>query len=337
MQIIKARNVNDAFYEGMQLIHNVGEKEYSRGGDVLVVPYPVMTVTARPMERVLFDHTRDANPFFHLMEGLWMLAGRNDAEFLQHYLSDFGTRFAEKDGTIHGAYGYRWRKSLGFDQLDTIVIRLRREPSDRQCVLQMWDTAVDGGDDMRSVWRDRPCNTHAYFRMHDGQLDLTICCRSNDLIWGAHGANAVHFSMLLEYMAGRIGVLTGKMYQLSNNYHGYADILNKLGDPDKIADHNPYDDGYMLPLPMAEDWGSWDADLHDFMVWHDSNFMEYEGELSLLKHLSNQWFHDVAGRMAVARWHWTHGFKPSAIRIAEDITAPDWRQACLEWFDRRKK
>jgi thymidylate synthase len=54
-------------------------------------------------------------------------------------------------------------------------------------------------------------------------LDLTVLCRSNDVVWGAYGANAVHFSVLQEYLAGRIGVDVGVMYQFSNNYHGYVD------------------------------------------------------------------------------------------------------------------
>jgi hypothetical protein len=52
---------------------------------------------------------------------------------------------------------------------------------------------------------------------------MTVTCRSNDAIWGAHGANAVHFSVLQEYVAAAVGVLVGPMVQLSNNYHIYAD------------------------------------------------------------------------------------------------------------------
>ena len=36
-----------------------------------------------PTKELLFDPDRDANPFFHFMEGLWMLAGFNDLK--SHY------------------------------------------------------------------------------------------------------------------------------------------------------------------------------------------------------------------------------------------------------------
>jgi hypothetical protein len=330
MRVIQARNVNDAFYEGIQLITEAGAPEETRNGPVLVAPYPVMTCTTKPMERVLFQPLRDANPFFHLMESLWMLAGHDDAAFLNFYIKDFGKRFAERNGIIHGAYGHRWRDAFGCDQLEVIINRLKEDPSSRQCVLQMWDCSVE--DDLEGSWKDRPCNTHAYFRVRENELDLTVCCRSNDLIWGAHGANAVHFSVLLEYMAGRIGLDVGMMYQLSNNYHAYEEQLIKV-PLDKLK----REDGYrgLVPCPMATDWEGWDADLRKFMVWHYDD--KFSGNVELLKALKNQWFHDVAGYMVKAMNQWKNGFRQAARDTVENIQALDWRLACIEWMDRRLK
>lgn len=368
MRIIKARNVNGLFNEGMHLLDEVGVRSDSRAGPVMVAPWPVMSVYEEPCERVLFEGKRDANPFFHLMEGLWMLAGRNDAAFLNRYVSNFGERFGEKDGTIHDAYGDRWRVAFGFDQLNAIVGKLRANPQDRQCVLTMWDPYEPhstigivegqiGENDFLGDWRGRPCNTHVYFRVRDVAyrdppvtdqnsaehearitrgddklLDMTICCRSNDIVWGAYGANAVHFSMLLEYMAGRIGASVGTMYQLSNNLHGYSDVLAKIGDPLYLDDNDPYDNAEVYSEPMATDWNEWDADLGLFMKWHDA-----DGLADLPPVYANDWFKSVAERVARARWEWTHGMKPSARKTVEQITAPDWRMACVEWMERRAK
>lgn len=335
MRLIEARNVNGVFPIGMRLLDEEAFYEESRAGDVKVAPWPVTTIYQRPMERVLFDPKRDANPFFHLMEGLWMLAGREDSAFLNRYVATFGERFAEKDGTVHDAYGQRWRESFGFDQLDHIAARLRSNPQDRQCVLQMWDANV-GEDDLTGDWRGRPCNTHAYFRLRDSEfLDMTICCRSNDAVWGAHGANAVHFSMLLEYMAGRIGVGVGKMYQHSNNYHGYVSELQRIGDLRDLKGHDPYHSGEVTAMPMAIDWDTWDNDLMRFMTWHDTQLPDGIALHDTGVELHNPWFYNVAGRVALARWQWTNGMKPTARRCVEHITAPDWRKACTEWMNRR--
>ena len=121
MLVVQTRNVNHAYRQGVQLLLSQGDRETSRAGDVLVMNQPVTTVYSRPIERVLFDERRDANPFFHLAESIWMLAGRRDGKWLDTYVKDFSSRYAEPNGDIHGAYGYRWRNHFnGCDQLITI-------------------------------------------------------------------------------------------------------------------------------------------------------------------------------------------------------------------------
>ncbi len=84
------RNVNDAF---KGLVTAIAREKVatvrtpSRAGDVIQVREPVMVTYTHPRERVLFNRTRDCNPFFHLFESLWMLAGRNDVAPLAFYNS----------------------------------------------------------------------------------------------------------------------------------------------------------------------------------------------------------------------------------------------------------
>lgn len=197
MHVINARNVQDALLSGLPFLKFKGVKRSSRNGEVLVAEGPVTTEYARPRERVLLLPERDANPFFHLFESLWMLNGNEDVAPLVHYVKRMAT-FSDDGKIFHGAYGHRWQHHFHFDQLTLIIRALKANPDDRRCVLQMWDTIADLG------WpkRDIPCNTQAYFsRDYLGRLDMTVCCRSNDIIWGAYGANAVHFSMLQEFLA----------------------------------------------------------------------------------------------------------------------------------------
>ena len=93
MKVIDARNVNEAYAMGMKHLRDHGHVEETRAGKVLVTPYPVTTSYLVPMERVLFDPQRDANPAFHLFESLWMLAGRRDAKFLDLVVRLFGARY----------------------------------------------------------------------------------------------------------------------------------------------------------------------------------------------------------------------------------------------------
>jgi len=352
---LRGIDVNVLYHHGLNMLRGRGVHEDSRNGPVLVMPEPVMSIYQKPMQRVLHDMRRAANPYFHLYESLWMLAGRDDVAALNTYITDFGTRFAEPDGRVHGAYGHRWRKALGFDQLDAIVARLRAKPDDRQCVLQMWDatTAVpasddpfcmyEGSNDLFGEWKDRPCNTQVYFRVRtvdrsptrnfgelikpEKMLDMTITCRSNDIVYGAYGANAVHFSILMEYMAGRIGVKVGTMYQLSNNYHAYLDVLERVGEPSLVT----YASLAMEPTPMGGMWDLWDSDLATFMLWH-ARMRNGEEDMGAYH---NGWFTTTAEPMFRSHWLFKQAMRNEARNVAETIGAEDWRFACLQWLDKR--
>ena len=351
MKVIDARNVNSAYDQGLRWLREVGELQRSRVGDVLVAPTPVTTVYQRPRERVLFDPKRDANPIFHVAEALWMLAGRRDAKWLDRFVKDFSSRFAEDDGTQWGAYGFRWRQHFelagggsfhGTDQLNTIVSLLQKNPDDRRIVLQMWDPVIDLGADKR----DLPCNVTAFFRTRRGDvdhtgdhtesvLDLTVFCRSNDILYGAYGANSVHFSVLLEYMAARIGVEVGRYYQISNNFHAYTDILDKVGTPTTVDD--PYTLDKVHPQRMFTVPAAIDEDLAQFMEWTDDGIGDDEF-LECPYTFYNSWFTYTALPLMEAHWHWKHGNRNIALAIVKDpfnLMASDWQLAARQWMERR--
>lgn len=233
MITIEARNVNDALWSGANIIRQYGVQSETRNGPVLVLPGPVSTFYTCPQERVLFNEVRDANPFFHLVESLWMIAGRNDLKALTPYVADFG-RYSDDGKTVPGAYGHRWRNHFladsprlnTLDQLAWAIRRLKEDPTDRRVVIQMYDAETDQPAADRGG-KDIPCNLMALPAIVDGKLNLTVFNRSNDMVWGAYGANAVHFSVLQEYLAAMIGVPMGYYWQVANNYHAYLSTLDK--------------------------------------------------------------------------------------------------------------
>jgi thymidylate synthase len=363
MRIIQAECVDDALHQGITLLLAGGVKADSRNGPVLVLPYPVMTVNENPRNRVLFSAQRDANPFFHLNEALWMLAGRDDAKWLDQFVGNFSERFAEKRDDryggdyLHGAYGFRWRKHFDLDgggeegisdQLEIAVNMLRRNPDERRAVITMWDPMADLDADKK----DLPCNTHIYCRVRDDVypdygggppgpgpashkvLDLTVCCRSNDVIWGAHGANAVHFSILQEYLAAKIGVGVGKLYQLSNNYHGYLSVLEPMLPFSEIPNLYKYwsnsaqkIETVVTATPVISNPSDFEIDLLNF--FHDDwqNFF-YHTELVT-----------TAGILRKAYQLWRKREYTAAYRLVTagsmgDETR-DWIVAAREWFSRR--
>lgn len=328
MELIVGRNVNDLYARGIERIRVLGRDQPSRAGDVIAAQMPVTSVYVHPEERVLLDPKRRANPFFHLMEALWMLNGNNDATFLDWYVHDFSSRFAE-GGIQWGAYGFRWREHFAMDQLDVVVDALSADPYDRRVVISMWDPESDLG---RSV-KDVPCNTHVYPRIVNGKLDLTVCCRSNDIIWGAYGANAVHFSVLQEYLAGRIGVPMGILYQISNNWHAYTNVLDKFAPVGYTALSDGYQMGLVASTPIGTRWDVWDDDLDKFMDFHNKLVATEDHRDLPLHKFQNAWFRQVAVPMAHTWWLHKKKKHDLARLEAAEVKASDWRMAAMMWLE----
>lgn len=248
MHVIQVRNVNQALRVALEDLSRFGIRRDSRNGPVLVFPEPVTTVYEKPLERVLFWSERDANPFFHLYEALWMLAGRNDVVGPARYAKQM-VNYSDDGKTFHGAYGYRWKQWFGFDQLSSIAESLKKNSDDRRQILQMWDPKSDLG----CTGKDFPCNVSATFQINtNGALDLCVFNRSNDIVWGCYGANAVHFSFLLEYMAKWIGVPVGRYSQISINWHGYLETAEPLVEKAGSMEIDPYTTEEVRPLLFSE-------------------------------------------------------------------------------------
>lgn len=327
---IHARNVNDGFAQALHLLTAKGEAAHSRNGDVIVLPEPIMISYSHPWERVLFSPMRNANPFFHLMESLWMLGGRNDLRWPAYFNSRF-SQYSDDKIRLHGAYGHRWRVWFDVDQLVVIIDALKKDPESRRCVLQIWSATgdlVSHKGDGGPVSRDLPCNTQVYFSIRNQQLCMTVCNRSNDAIWGAFGANAVHFSILMEYMAAMIGVPMGVYTQFSNNLHLYPETLNSMGcDALSLAANVLRTDRYIFDVhsyPLVQDPALWDSELQFFLAnplskteWH------------------NEFFSEVA-QPIYAAWRKRKERLSSGIDEAEAIKAEDWRVACVDWITRKE-
>lgn len=332
MNIIQVRNVLQALPEGCHQMMRVGVVRESRNGKVLMMPGVTVTEYAQPWERVLLDFDRDANPFFHFMEALWMLAGHRDVAWPKKFNSKFDA-YSDDSIIFNGAYGWRWRNNFNMDQLITILDALKKNPDCRRQVLAMWD----GHSDLGSSSKDIPCNLLATFQIGArGELNMVVNNRSNDLIWGAYGANAVHFSMLLEYMAANLHREIGTYTQVSSNTHIYEPhwlLMNKLAGkapmpPSKRED--VYSLGMVSAHPMISiDRGLWDLELKLFLELQErGNYMEpFFARTAVPMFNSYMAFSDRNNPNRFA----------NALHEASEMLATDWRVACVQWLKRREE
>lgn len=328
MFTLTVRNPQQGLPKMAQLIQAHGVSNGSRNGAVRVLPEATCITYRQPLERVIFWPERDANPFFHFMEALWMLAGRRDVAFPTRYAKQLAT-YSDDGKVFHAAYGHRWREHFGRDQLAVIIDRLAKNPEDRRSVLQMWDSEVDLGFE----GKDFPCNMITTFQISPlGALNMVVYNRSNDAIWGALGANCVHFSFLQEYIARSIGCPVGIYEQVSSNMHAYDATWHQVAALTSVEEpvHDPYALGTAAPFPLmqVERW-RWDLDL--------TNFMNGKADYGF----ADPFFSQVAVPLRAA-----HGaFKQlkdesrfdKAYEILLSCKATDWHRACVEWLGRREK
>jgi|TARA_R100001086_G_scaffold25646_2_gene12081 hypothetical protein len=331
VRTFSVKNVSEALYLCKQAIEEEGVEVETRNGPALEFETPVAIVYNKPCERVLFYPQRDANPVFHLMESLWMLAGRNDVEWITQYNSNMN-KFSDDGEHFYGAYGHRWKKWFNKDQLEYAVHRLLTYKNDRRTVVSMWDPYKDVVK--TNDGKDYPCNTQIFFKERNGKLDITVINRSNDMIWGALGSNAVHMSILQEYMAAKINAEVGIYTQFSNNFHAYLDTLKKLDEPTPlVADYDAYAARAIEPFPLVKEAKSFDGDLNRFFT-----FEAYKDDkIWRIIQWKNPFFPGVIvpmHRMWKAR---KAGKMDLALTFASTISAPDWAIACTEWLTRRIK
>jgi len=355
MKIICARNVHSALPQAAQLLEEYGYERNSRNGEVILAPWPVITEYDHPWERVIFWEERDANPFFHLYESLWMLAGRNDIAPLVRYAKNM-EKFTDDGVTQPGAYGYRWRHyqrdnlskfvgavvpDTGIDQLSIIARRLRENHDDRRCVLQMWNPVWD----LDSTSVDVPCNLTATFQVsQDAELELTVFCRSNDIIWGAYGANAVHFSMMQEYMAHAIGIPMGVYRQISVNWHAYKTNFDSIRELN-IDAPNPYHMEEVSYLPLCNHTKEPGVDNHLAIIDMDLKRLLHHADNAFnIKPVNDliEPFFIMAGQVLLAHQMFKSMSPPDkydlpiAFLTDNEYATVDWVVAAREWLQRRK-
>ena len=94
-------NLPRIYPEVLQRLRIEGVGEDSRNGKVISFEDPLFLTILYPTERVLFDPLRNANPFFHVMEFIWMMAGSNDVNWIERFNKTY-RRYADGE-LVHGA------------------------------------------------------------------------------------------------------------------------------------------------------------------------------------------------------------------------------------------
>lgn len=210
------RDANMALKLLLNDIFKKGETRSSRNGEMGELLMQSFTIE-NPCDRYITLTGRNVSLPAQIAETMWILAGRNDIEWLSNYLPR-AKDFSDDGRTWRGGYGPRIRDlTLEDDPLEHVVEMLKEDPDTRRAVISIYENGLDLG----VVSKDIPCNNWLHFIIRDGRLHLNVATRSNDLFWGWSGINQFEWSALLEIVAGLVGVGVGHITYNITSLHLY--------------------------------------------------------------------------------------------------------------------
>ncbi len=171
-------------------------------------------------------------------EQIWFTSGaRKPGIFLRDFTKIWDS-FTNPNDVVTVAYGYRWRKHFGRDQLKLLIDLLQKEPSSRHAVVVTWDPAQDGLSLVKK--KNVPCPYTFTVNIIGGRLHLHNIVRSNDVVLG-FPADVAGFAFLQCMLAQKLGVKPGiyshsisNAHIYENHYDGAKEMIKRTNNHKKI-------------------------------------------------------------------------------------------------------
>lgn len=208
---------DEQYKQALWEIMNKGQKTYSERQNCHTKAYPGIVFNLDKGFPLLTLRKIPIKIF--VAEQFWFLMGeQNPKNFLKKFTSIWDD-FVDEKGLVTGAYGYRWRKHFGKDQIADLLALLSQDSSSRHGVVVAWDPA----DDIRTIGAKKknvPCPYTFTVNIIGNILHIHLIIRSNDIILGCPH-DIAGFAVLQRLLAGKLGVKTGKLTCSISNAHIY--------------------------------------------------------------------------------------------------------------------
>lgn len=153
-----------------------------------------------------------------IAEQIWFISGSRKPEDFLRTFTNIWDDFTNPGDVVTVAYGYRWRKHFGRDQLGALVQLLEKDPSSRHGVIVTWDPATDGLGGVSKA--NVPCPYTFTVNIIGGRLNLHNMVRSNDMLLG-FPHDVAGFALLQCILAQRLNVTPGVYSHSISNAHIY--------------------------------------------------------------------------------------------------------------------
>jgi len=231
----------DQIYQKMlKDIMEVGIREMSERTGLETAAIPGLTFSIDPIKDGFPLLTLRKIPIkVFVAEQAWFIMGsRKPEDFLREYTKIWDI-FTNPNDVVTVAYGYRWRKHFGRDQLALLIDLLEKEPSSRHGVVITWDPTQDGLSLQKK--KNVPCPYTFTVNIIGGKLHMHNIVRSNDMVLG-FPHDVAGFCLLQYILAQRLGVGVGiythtisNAHIYSNHYEGAQEMISRNIEHEKVT------------------------------------------------------------------------------------------------------
>ncbi|WP_316359375.1 thymidylate synthase [Candidatus Neptunichlamydia sp. REUL1] len=321
------RGISYAFLEGLKMVKEQGKVVLPRGSKSKEVLSRVFEI-AFPKERCLVIPGRNNNVFATIAETIWVIAGRNDMEYLSNYLPR-AMEFSDDKKVWRGAYGPRLRDWNGIDQLRKIIEVLHQKDSKR-AVISIFDPDRDFVES-----KDIPCNNWLQFVLREGKLNLNVVVRANDLFWGFSGINFFEWSTLLEMMAFWTGSEVGSITWFAGSLHFYERHFDKVSP---IIEQFPHKTLYELDIgtfKFSTEFHELDAVLSKCFGIEKEMKTKGLGTLKDIENIQDDFLKNSLKMILVYNIFKYQGSVEDIYTAIDAIPESDFRIAAIEFFYRK--
>ena len=210
--LIRKVTLDDVMRCALEELLDRGELVSPSKGDCRELRGVLLEIT-NPRARLSRSESR-GHAFSCLGELCWYLSGADELGFIEYYILKY--REFSEDGILFGAYGPRLLGMRGAtNQLENIVLLLKRKPSSRQAVIQLFDA-----EDIVDEHKDVPCTSTIQFLLRSDGLEMITTMRSNDVYLGLPH-DVFCFTMIQEIVARKLGVEPAAYRHIVGSLHLY--------------------------------------------------------------------------------------------------------------------
>lgn len=137
---------------------------------------PGLYISCKPSQFPVL-HLRDISPLWSCAEAVWFLSGARSTKLMAKYGFKTWDKFADGDGNVESATGFRWRSAHAVDQVQEVFKKLKADSTSRQAVIVSWVPAWD----LIKPGPNAPCIVAWHFHVIDGELHMSALQRAADM------------------------------------------------------------------------------------------------------------------------------------------------------------